>query len=112
VILLAIALFGLVVPNGLFLRWLLTEYQTFADFWRDPLAVAFMIDAFMALGLLSWLFAVRPPGRVRWPWFVVLSLAGGLGFSIPFYLWLNHRLAGPSAGSVATWWRGGRSRQP
>jgi hypothetical protein len=28
---------------------------------------------------------------VRWHWFVVLSLVGGLGFSIPFYIWLNRR---------------------
>jgi hypothetical protein len=28
---------------------------------------------------------------VRWYWFVVLSLAGGLGFSLPLYYWLNLR---------------------
>jgi hypothetical protein len=26
-----------------------------------------------------------------WPWFVVFSLLGGLGFSLPFYYWLNTR---------------------
>jgi hypothetical protein len=36
-------------------------------------------------------FAKNPPGKVRWYWFLVLSLAGGIGFSIPFYWWLNKR---------------------
>ena len=89
--LLAIALFGLVVPNGLFLYWAAVEFSSAGEVLANRLAVAFMIDAFMALGLLAYLFAVRPLGPVRWPWFVVLSLVGGLGFSIPFYVWLNRR---------------------
>jgi len=90
--LLAIAIFGLVVPNGLFLYWAAVEFSTVGEVLANRLAVAFMIDAFMALGLLAYLFAVRPLGPVRWPWFVLLSLVGGLGFSIPFYVWLNRRL--------------------
>lgn len=92
--LLAIAIFGLVVPNGLFLYWAAVEFSTVGEVLANRLAVAFMIDAFMALGLLAYLFAVRPLGPVRWPWFVLLSLVGGLGFSIPFYVWLNRRLDG------------------
>ena len=89
--LLAIALFGLVVPNGLFLYWAAVEFSTVGEVLANRLAVAFILDAFMALGVLAYLFAVRPLGPVRWPWFVVLSLVGGLGFSIPFYIWLNRR---------------------
>jgi hypothetical protein len=47
------------------------------------------LDAFIAMGLLAWYFAKWPIGRVRWPWFVALSLLGGLAFSIPLYWWLN-----------------------
>lgn len=93
--LLPIALFGLVVPNGLFLYWAAVEFSTVGEVLANRLAVAFILDAFLALGVLAYLFAVRPLGPVRWPWFVVLSLAGGLGFSIPFYIWLNRRLEGP-----------------
>lgn len=92
--LLAIALFGLVVPNGLFVYWAAVELTTIGEVLANRLAVAFMIDAVMALVVLAYLFAVRPLGPVRWPWFVVLSLVGGLGFSIPFYIWLNRRLEG------------------
>lgn len=91
--LLLIALFGLVVPNGLFVYWAFVEADGLASWVENRLAVAFMLDALMAVGLLAWLFATRPPGPVRWGWFVVLSFVGGLGFSIPFYLWLNRRAA-------------------
>ena len=90
-ILLSIALFGLVVPNGMFIYWLLREYPGFDAAMQNKPAVALMIDAFMAVGLLAWHFAREPRGRFKWPWFVVLSLVGGLGFSLPMYVWLNRR---------------------
>jgi hypothetical protein len=43
-------------------------------------------------------FARKPIGNVRWYWFVVLSLIGGLGFSLPLYWWLNNYNA-PRAGA-------------
>ena len=89
--LLAVSLFGLLVPNGLFIHWLLTDYQGFTAVFRNHLAVAFMLDALMVLALLSTYFARFPIGKVGWPWFVILSVAGGLGFSLPFYWWLNRR---------------------
>ncbi len=90
-VLLLIALMGLLVPNALFLYWLLVEYEGIAAVLQDKLALGFIIDAFMALVLLAFYFARNPIGRVRWPWFVLLSLLGGLGFSLPFYYWLNQR---------------------
>lgn len=89
--LLLLALFGLVVPNGLFLHWLLTGNHAPAVLLHNELALAFVLDAFLALGILAVAFARRPIGRVAWPWFVLLSLVGGLGFSLPFYWWLNRR---------------------
>ena len=41
--------------------------------------------------LLAYSFAIKPIGKIKWGWFVVLSLLGGLAFSIPFYWWLNKR---------------------
>lgn len=90
-VLLLIAFMGLPVPNALFLYWLLVEYEGIAAVLQDKLALGFIIDAFMALVLLAFYFARNPIGRVRWPWFVLLSLLGGLGFSLPFYYWLNQR---------------------
>ena len=92
-ILLAIALFGLIVPNGLFLYWLLYEYAGLANVAQNKLALAFILDAFLVLGLLAYYFARNPLGKVKWYWFVMLSIFGGLGFSLPLYCWLNKREA-------------------
>ena len=90
-VLLLTALFGLLVPNALFLSWLFTEYRGLGPILADKLALSFILDAILALVLLAVYFRRRPIGRVGWPWFVLLSLAGGLGFSLPFYYWLNTR---------------------
>ena len=90
-ILLLIALFGLVVPNGIFLYWLFYEFDGTASIIQNKLAVAFIIDCFLAMGLLAFYFAGNPIGKVKWYWFIVLSILGGLGFSIPLYWWLNKR---------------------
>ena len=89
--LLLVALFGFAVPNGIFLYWLLREFRGFGAMFSDKLALSFILDMFMALTLLAVYFARRPIGRVGWPWFVFLSLLGGLGFSLPLYWWLNSR---------------------
>jgi len=89
--LLLVALFGLIVPNGFFVYWLLFEWHGLAAVLHDRLALGFILDCFLALAILSVYFSKHPLGRVRWPWFVVLSLLGGLGFSLPFYYWLNQR---------------------
>jgi hypothetical protein len=107
--LLAIALFGLVVPNGLFIYWLFQEFSSVQEVLANHLAVAFILDAFIAMGLLAYLYSKRPPGPLRWPWFVALSILGGLGFSIPMYLWLNFRKSA-SAGMTFSDWLGTNAR--
>ena len=89
--LLLIALFGLFVPNGIFIYWLFTEYNGMSDVLNNKLALAFIIEAFLVLGLMSVYFARNPIGRFKWYWFIVLSLIGGLGFGIPFYYWWSQR---------------------
>lgn len=89
--LILVALFGLVVPNGLFLYWLFVEFAGLQAVVQNRLALAFMLEAFLLLVLLSVYFARRPIGRVGWGWFVACSLLGGLGFGLPFYYWLNLR---------------------
>ena len=91
-ILLVVALFGLLVPNGFFLYWLVNEFQGIRPIVANHLAMGFILDAFMAMIVLAVYFARRPIGPVRWPAFVLLSILGGLGFSLPFYWWMNtHR---------------------
>ena len=89
--LLLVAMLGFVFGNGLFVYWLLYEFNGWSAVLSNHLAVAFMIDAFLTLFVLAVRFAQRPVGRFTWPWFVVLSIVGGLCFGLPFYLWLNDR---------------------
>ena len=92
-LLLLVAAFGFFVPNGFFVYWLAFEFNGFGPVLQDKLALGFILDVFLALIILSAYFAAHPIGRVKWPWFVVLSLMGGLGFSLPLYYWLNQRTA-------------------
>lgn len=81
--LLAPALFGFIVPNGLFLYWLLFEFHGLAPIIQDKLALGFILDAFLVLVLLGVYFTRRPIGPVRWPWFVLLSLLGDSNSGCP-----------------------------
>lgn len=90
-VLLCISAFGLIVPNGMFFYYLFVELSSLSQVLNDLLALGFIIDAFMATGLLAWWFAEHPLGRYSWKTFVALSLLGGLGFSLPFFYYLNNR---------------------
>lgn len=92
-----IALVGFVVPNGFFVYWLLFEFRGLGPVLEDKLALGFILDVLLALIILSAYFARRPIGSVKWYWFVLLSLLGGLGFSLPLYYWLNRRQLGAAA---------------
>lgn len=92
--LLLLAFVGLTVPNGIFLYWLFTQYQGLGSVLRNHLALSFILDAVLALGILCVYFARRPIGSVAWHWFLALSLVGGLAFSLPLYYWLNLRRGG------------------
>jgi hypothetical protein len=89
--LLLLAIFGLLVPNGIFVYWLMAEFHGVGDILKNKLALGFIIEAFVVMFLLAYWFAKNPPGKVKWYWFIVLSLIGGIGFGIPFYWWLNKR---------------------
>ena len=89
--LLVVAFIGLIIGDGLFLWWLLYDYRGLGAVLEDRLALGFIIDAALTLAILAVYFARTPPGRYKWPWFVVLSLLGGLCFGLPFYWWMNKR---------------------
>jgi hypothetical protein len=95
-----IALFGLLVPNGYFVYWLVKQFNGFGAVLHDHLAMGFILDAALATGLLCFAFARAPIGRIRWPWFLLLSLIGGLGFGLPLYWWLNQRRGGSGSPAV------------
>ncbi|MBX7151455.1 hypothetical protein K1X84_07430 [bacterium] len=90
-ILLAISLFGLLIPNGIFLYYVAVEFRSLSEVMNNSLAVAFMVDALMATAFITFWYSQNPLGRHSWKLFVVLSLIGGLGFSLPFFYYLNKK---------------------
>ncbi len=99
------AVVGMLVPGGLFLYWLASDFLSWSAALSDRMALAFFIDLLMSTFLLAYLFARKPLGPVRWPWFIALSLLGTLAFAIPLFIWLNWRSAPEPRPSFATWWR-------
>ena len=84
--LLFIAILGAVGLNGVFLVVLLGR----PDLWRaalaDPIAWVLMIEALLVTGVFGWWLARKRRRRPGGLWFVVLSLLGGLAFSLPFVI--------------------------
>jgi hypothetical protein len=103
--LLFLAVIGNLGPGGLTLFWLFHDYSSLSAALADRLALAFLLDLVMSTFLLAYLFARKPLGPVKWPWFVALTFLGTLAFSIPLFLWLNWRRAPAPKPSFADWWR-------
>ena len=99
------AVVGMLVPGGLFLYWLAHDYSSWSAALSDRMAVAFFVDLLISTFLLAYLFARKPLGPVKWPWFVALSLLGTLAFAIPLFIWLNWRSVPAPKPSFDAWWR-------
>jgi hypothetical protein len=84
-----VALFGLLGPNGVFVYYVLFRWNDLLAGMRNPVALAFLIEAMVVMVLLAALIALRPVGRWGWKTFLALSLIGGLAFSIPTFILMN-----------------------
>ena len=103
--LLVLAIIGNIVPGGIFLYWLAHDYTSLAAALSDRLALAFFTDLLLSTIFLAYLFALKPLGRIKWYWFVAMSLLGTLAFSIPLFVWLNWRLLVVPRPSFRDWWK-------
>lgn len=90
-LLLGFAAFGFLVVNGLFAWGSVSAEPHYAEIFANPIALAFVLEAFGMLALLMWLaphLGISKPGRSG---LLVLALAGSLLFAFPLVLYLNHR---------------------
>jgi hypothetical protein len=92
-----LAVIGGVGLNGVFLYVVFARRDLLERALGDPIAWALMVEALLVTGLLAWAFVRLLGSRLAWGWFVVLSLAGGLAFSIPVALLVTDRKAAPRA---------------
>ena len=80
-----LALFTFFGLNGAFVYGLLHRDVLQAAL-ANPLALAFILEALLLVGVLAYLLRKWDVSRVPWGWFVVLSLLGGLAFALPVVL--------------------------
>ncbi len=90
--LLALGGFGLIGPNGGFLYFTFFRWPEVLSTLRNPVALAFIVEAFFAMGILAYYFTKVSTSK-NGMLFVALSLIGGLGFSVPVYLLTTGRPA-------------------
>lgn len=97
----ALALLGLLGLNGAFVYGVLTQPEGLALALTNPVAAAFVLEAFVMTAFGAWALArlgYRRPGPGA---FVLLSLLGGLAFSVPLFVVLQLRKREPARAQPA-----------
>jgi hypothetical protein len=91
--LLALAIFGLIVPNGVFLYFSLVDATALYEALNSPIALVFMTEAFLLMLLFAWLIRQLGFHSPGWLVFLIMSLVGSMVFSVPAFLYLASRRA-------------------
>ena len=81
----ALAAFGFVVLNGVFVYGIL-QPEMIEEAMTNPLALVFIGEALLLVGVMSYLLAKWQVIRLSWPWFVLFSLLGSMAFALPVVL--------------------------
>ena len=92
---LILAFVGFAGLNGVVIWALLARPDFVWSAVHNPVASAFIAEAFLMVGLLAYLVARWRVSQVHWAWFVFLSLVGGIAFALPMVLlWSGQRDSG------------------
>ena len=91
-ILCILAFLGLAGNNAVFLYYAGTDFSGWITLSLHPYILAWILNAFIAIGILAFFFAQRPLGLFGWKTFVVLSLLGGLVFGLSAFLLINRKV--------------------
>ena len=86
-ILLVFAVLAFVGPNGLYLYSFFTNPALQDAAMQNGVALAFMIEAMMLLGLFLWYVYRRTQSWAQVGLYLFLSFLGSLAFSFPFFLY-------------------------
>ena len=93
-VLAALAVFGILVPNGIFIYFALTDLGAMKAALSNPVSLTFIGEAFFLMFLFAWVLyrggVRRPSGAV----FIVMSLVGSMVFSVPATLYVIFRSDG------------------
>ena len=87
-ILAALAIFGFLIPNGVFVYSSITNQEAVEAAFANPISSVFIVEAFFLMFLFAWLLkkakVEKPTGLV----FIIMSLVGSMVFSVPAALYL------------------------
>jgi hypothetical protein len=78
--------FGFLVVNGLFAYGMVFQPDALTAAMTNPVAVAFVAESLVLMGVFAYLFEKWGVSRLGWKWFVALSLIGSMAFAIPVVL--------------------------
>ena len=90
-LLLGCAVAGLVLPNGIFLYFVVTDFSVVSAAHTNPVAAAFIGEAIFLMVLFAWLLKQALPKSRHWLGFLAASIAGSLAFSVPLFVVLLAR---------------------
>lgn len=90
-ILAALAIFGFLVPNGVFIYTVLYNPNAVRVALGNPISLAFITEAFVLMFLVAWLLRRIRVGSPSGLMFIAMSLLGSLAFSVPATLYLIFR---------------------
>lgn len=81
--LITLSVIGILIPNGFFLYYFLTNPKVTTEALSNPISLVFIIEAFVLMFLFAWLLkkaeVEKPNGIV----FIIMSLIGSMVFSVP-----------------------------
>lgn len=101
-----LALAGMAGLNGAFLYGVVFQPDAVSAAMRNPVSAAFMLEAFVLVGVLAYLLRRWHVTQVHWGWFVALSVIGGILFALPLVLLWSRRSEDAAPGPLAA----GRTR--
>lgn len=90
-----LAFIGFAGLNSMFVYGMLARPDAIRSTLSNPVALAFMLEALLLVGVLAYLLARWGVTRLHWGWFVALSLAGGIAFALPVALLWPGSVKGP-----------------
>jgi len=77
---------GFFIINTAFIYGMLFQPGAMAAVYKNPIALAFMVETFILLGVLAYLLKKWRLVTIHWGWFVFLSLIGSMAFALPVVL--------------------------
>ena len=90
-VLFTLAIFGFLVPNGIFVYLLWSDVNAVRASFSNPIAMVLWLEAFVLLALFCWLISRFGNPKPGWVVFLLLSIVGSLACSVPAFLWLWSR---------------------